>query len=297
MARTISNIEKKSSSEQVNISASNTKTDEIISVLDSQSLFSQRRTIVIKDCQKLQTKEIEKILEHYSQSDTEDELIFCSHELDKKSPIINLFTKKGSVRDCQFKTGYQLKRSIEEIFSKACLRVETSVIDTLMSISLSDPGRSFELAEQIALYASGSDLLISAELEDFVGSSSEGNLFKMIDALFSGKKKIVYETFERLVNRGEAPSKMLFTIVRHLKILLALNGIKKRDEISNTAKRFNVPGFAVENYLRQSRRFSKTSLVKAINLAQKVDWQLKGGGSLSDSQTMELLLAEILNLA
>lgn len=294
--RLIREIEADNQTERITISAEDTKVEEIITHLDSQSLFSPSKLLVIKDCDKLSAKEIEKILAHHNKANSEDRLIFTSARLDGKSSQVKGFAKNGTVKECNFETGLPLKRRIEKTFTDCGVEAGHSVIELLMSISLNDPKRALEFAQQMALFCSDSGKITSADVDQFIASSPEGNLFKMIDSLFSGKKQLVYSSFEHLIRGGEEPSKILFMIVRHLKILLAISNSNDRKTISDTAKQFRIPGFAVNNYVTQSRRFSRSRLVEAFNLAQESDWQLKGGGALSDSQTVGLLLSKILNL-
>jgi DNA polymerase-3 subunit delta len=141
-----------------------------------------------------------------------------------------------------------------------------------------DLRRHLSELEKIALFAQGKALGVE-ELAGLLGRGKAQSIFRFTDAVANRDAPAALKQLGRLLEEGESPLPILALLDRTVgQLLIAKELRKKRRRSGDAAGVLGVPGWKVEQLLRQSDSFEEEELVRALDTVARIDLTIKTTG-------------------
>lgn len=116
----------------------------------------------------------------------------------------------------------------------------------------------------------------------------------MVDAVGAGDTDKALKLYNELIELKEAPSYILYMLIRHFNILLQIGSMGNAPK-NQVASKIGISPYFVGNYQRQSSRFSGKQLKQALDNSLETEQKFKTG-VLDDQIGVELLLIELIRM-
>ena len=260
-----------------------------LSVL-SGKMFSEKKFILVKEASK--NKEFVK------------DFLKADKSFLKTKDTIVIFYEKGKINKNLDFFKFLLRESEEfeefDLLNKDKLRlwikkevknynfeISQEAIEKIISFFGNDLWQIFFTISKIVAFKKNKEKIIEKkDVEIFLPSSKEENIFYLLDSFFKKKKETVF-IFQREIEKGTQPSLILFYLWRSIKLLLILREMIERGIpyylIRKNFLRLNIFSQKQEFILKKNFELAKTiSSSELKNLYQKIfnlDFIIKSGKS------------------
>lgn len=265
--------------------------NEVQSVADTLPFFSDYRLILIQDSGLFKTSnDFSDYLEHMPNSTI---IVFCEKEVDKRNKLYKYVNKTGIAAEIKMNDAKEIlnwaARKLKEagkIFTRNTMDYFLQRVDNNL-YNLSNE------IDKIVAYTEGREEVTIEDIDAVCPVHLQNHIFQMVDAVGEQDADKTLSLYNELIELKEAPSYIMYMLVRHFNILLqvsSINGMEKNE----IAKKVGISPYFVGNYQRQAARFSKQQLKQALEKSLELEQMFKTG-SLNDQISVELLLVEIIN--
>lgn len=275
--------------------------DDLFLAIKSQGLFSEDKLIICKN-----------IIFLKSDSDKERFYGFLEkHLLGLDEKNLNLiFVQKGKVQ----KNDRVLRWFLKNIDSIEFANLDEKEIrkwvsqklnffgfgndDYLLEVIIESGGSDLNLINneilKIANYLGDKDEYIKEDLKKLMGSRVEADIFKTIEYISSGNKKMAIETLHNQIEKGDDPFYILSMYVYQFRTLLKIGDFYYKGIINNfeIAKFCNLSPFVVQKNIYQLRNFNLKKLKEAYKKLEEIDINSKRG-KIDIVSGLEIFITEI----
>lgn len=118
------------------------------------------------------------------------------------------------------------------------------------------------------------------------------NIWKMVDAVADKNPRAAYMGYQKLLLSKEDPLNILNLIERHFRLMLGAAELNARGYVPRQiCSELGIQEFAVNNYLRQSKAFSRKIIMEMLDKMADVEMRAKTG-KLRDFAAVEIIIAE-----
>ena len=148
--------------------------------------------------------------------------------------------------------------------------------------------------EKIAAYTVGREEITIADIDAVCPAYLQNHIFQMVDAVGAGDTDKALKLYNELIELKEAPSYILYMLIRHFNILLQIGSMGNAPK-NQVASKIGISPYFVGNYQRQSSRFSGKQLKQALDNSLETEQKFKTG-VLDDQIGVELLLIELIRM-
>jgi DNA polymerase-3 subunit delta len=238
-----------------------TRAEEILSRAETLPLLSSRRVIVVRDADRLPSKDQERVVDRLEKHPCPHVcVIFLAQRIDRKGSLFRAFQKVGKTISCDLANPEQIREWLEERARQKGKRLSPSAIEALYESVGDDPNLLAGELERIILLVGMKKEIQREDVLAQVGRRMH-HIFEVMDALGYGKAEDALQGFRSLLEHGEEPLSILGMISRHFRLLskvkqMDLEG-KPQDEM---ARHLRIP----QPYLRSLLSHAKAIPWKAL---------------------------------
>lgn len=266
--------------------------NEVQSIADTLPFFSEHRLIIIQDSGLFKSSnDFADYLEHMPDSTI---IVFVEKEIDKRNKLYKYINKNGiaaeiKVKDSEEVLNWAAKRLKEsgKIFTRKTMEYFLQRVDNNL-YNLSNE------IEKIAAYTVGREEITIADIDAVCPAYLQNHIFQMVDAVGAGDTDKALKLYNELIELKEAPSYILYMLIRHFNILLQIGSMGNAPK-NQVASKIGISPYFVGNYQRQSSRFSGKQLKQALDNSLEIEQKFKTG-VLDDQIGVELLLIELIRM-
>jgi DNA polymerase-3 subunit delta len=134
--------------------------------------------------------------------------------------------------------------------------------------------------EKLAIAAHPEGRLSAEQVEELAPAEATRGVFDLADALVAGNTRMALAIAERLQERGEHGSKLMFAITRRLREVHAAAALLEQGvPEQKVGDALGVPRWAVKKTLAAAKKADRVSLEHAICTFADLEVELRGGGS------------------
>lgn len=175
---------------------SQNSTAEILGELNSESLFSKKKIVTVKDAELFKTADLKTLL-GYSKNPNTVLVLFS-----RWNPKINKFFLKNKISpiDCFPPFPDALAREVRSRVKAEGKNIEEEAVQTLLSISRNDSGEIDGNLDKILNFV-GDEKTITQKTVETVSSGRELNIFEFSREMLSSKTKKVMQSCEKIDRR------------------------------------------------------------------------------------------------
>ncbi len=236
--------------------------ERLLAELEAVDLFGERRAIVVRRADPLVGEGwLERAL---SRGLPPDAALFLVGA-DLKGPAVR---KVEEARAFPTPTGRALREVARGLLAEAGLPALPFVLDLLVEASGGDTLRLAREVEKLALWKGAR---LSPEGLSRVLYFSGGAPYPYLDAVGSGDVRRALGELRRLLQGGASPSALFFSLVGHVRALLATLAAEAGGRAPAG------PPWLVRRRLDQARRWGEARLVKLLACLQELDLAVKTG--------------------
>lgn len=263
----------------------------ILDMAQTLPFFAQRRMILVENSGffKSGCEELENLF-----LDIPDYLylVFVEPEADKRTRLFKAVSSKGSCVQMVPFTGDKQKVWVSGLLKRYGKKMSERDIEYLLKLTGDDMVNIESEVEKLVDYTGEREIVTAKDAEIIVTRQIGDNIFKMVGAIGERNQKKALGYYYELLERREAPFKILSLIARQFNILLQVRELKaKRLAPKEIASEVSVPPYYINEYMAQASNFSEEELKAALGACVKADEDIKLG-RMSDTLSVELLIVE-----
>ncbi len=287
-AKTIQSIRKdhfgKEEVERIDLDASEGQTGRAIEEVLSFSLLSPNKLVVLDrvDTLKKSTLEkkegLEKLVNFITHSHIDIPLVLLSSSKKVTSSMLLKALKPDQQVELKKTTPSQLREIIQKRLAKNNVKLDQDALTFFLEACGDDPESAVHEADKIILFADEGQTVTLEDCRRLVQSEAENEVWDLTNAVSANDAAKAVRSLKNLLDHGTHPLQLtgllttLFRKMYHYKTLKAEKATN--DEIT---KRTGMRGWTLQNYQKQSNRFSLHSLETGLSLLKGADNDLKGG--------------------
>jgi DNA polymerase-3 subunit delta len=268
------------------------KAGEVLAAARTLPFLGERRLVVVRDAHRWSADEWRPLLPYLEQPNPSTCLLFVAEQLDRRNKAGKLLSKVARLVACRSPREGELPGWIQRLAREAGLHLQPRVVQSLALRVGPDLQVLHQEIAKLRLVAAADGSVSDEDLEALVGESRGTTVFAFCDALGARDLAGALKGLRRLLQMGEAPVKLLFMVVRHLRHLWLGWELRQggRVDRKQAAQAMGVPPFAVEGILKQAGNWGATDLEGAFAAALRADLALKSGGGVEVLQELVLNL-------
>ena len=286
--------------------------DNIIEGLETLSLMSERKVVLLPDFAPAAGKEMKgfsqadiKTLTEYLADIPEGSMLIMTAADQKegkvkKGKVRTAVEKYGKVYDFQPLRDGQLRSFIEKRFRSAGKSFSNSVVALIMSESgygnkAVDYGL-YNLENDLRKIIAHSGKAVEITVDDvrgIISVSPENNVFAMLDAIGRNRKDEAFRLLHNLLDSGTPVYNLLRLITGQLELILSVKEMKDEGKtLVHMQKTLGVHQFRVKKAMAVTGLYSMEDLRKALSAAYEVDENIKTG-LMDDDLALEYFIARL----
>ena len=269
---------------------------EIMSHAGEAPALAPRRLVLVKAAEKLSVRDGEALLPYLKTPCDTTTLVFVTPKLDGRTKFAFSLKERAVVVDCSPLLDHYVMSWIRAQAGRLGLRLneEAALLlrDMVGSGSLSLVRRELEkLAAYVDASPDNSRMVSPAEVQALRGSEVGASVFDLTAAIGARNREQVLRILARNVESGEAPLRMLGSLVWQYRQLWKAKDLLNQSRGDYEAGRIlRMPPFKVRELLGS---FSEPHLSAAFRMFLETDSKLKGGTANAPGRVLEALLWDL----
>ena len=189
----------------------------------------------------------------------------------------------GEVRDYEAPKPRELARWTVERAAEQNLKIDGEGARTLVQLVGQRQQRLAREVERLALLAYPEGSLTAEQIADMAAREHELQAYELADLIVAGDQRNALAIAERLTAQGEAPGRLLYSVVRRLREVhraaeLLDAGIRESDAVGMIG---TAPWLA-KKHIASAKKAGRQALEDAICAFAKLEIDLRGGGLRAD---------------
>ena len=186
----------------------------------------------------------------------------------------------GEVRAYDSPKPWEMPKWVVERAREEGLRLDPEAAKALVASVGTGQQRLAREVEKLAIAAHPEGTMSADEVEELAPAEATRGAFDLADALVAGDQRAALAIAERLLERGEHGSKLMFAITRRLREVHAAASMLERGvPEQKVGEALGVPRWAVKKTLAAAKKADRVSLEKAICEFADLEVELRGGGN------------------
>lgn len=233
---------------------------------------------------------------------TENVLIFCEHDIDKRTRLYKQIRKSGTILTFEapsepmllkWLTGRLSATTDTRTGEKISFALQNSVPSALYTAIGKDMYRLASEAEKLQSYCYERRSITLADVHLLVETRITDKIFDFCDAVGSGKRENAIRLYSELLLLPDAkPERILSMIKRHYNILLQVAEIRKTspEKSGSAASLIGIPSFTLRRYEAQCRFYTPEQLIRIVNACEEAEFQYKSGQTTAKPALERLII-------
>lgn len=268
--------------------------DDIVNANETLPFMAERKLVVVEDYTLFQKKKEgavgkdleEEILRYLATIGESSILVFIvnTESLDKRRKLIKEIGKIGQMVELNRFTEAELTKWIGHKFRRREKRIDHSqIVEFIQLTGYHDKESDIGLEnleheiDKLCSYLGSRDRVETSDIDAVVTRSIQSNIFLLVDTLGQKQLNRSIEMLNELLNSGVPAQKILYMIIRQLRLLLVTSSCIERGYSQNSIKektgiRFD---FIIKKLMSQSRNTSEKQVVKWLDYCLDLDRNLK----------------------
>jgi DNA polymerase III subunit delta len=259
-------------------------------------VFASRRLIILKATEKVSARDGEALIPYLKSPCDSTTLVFVAGKVDGRTKFAQALKQRAVTIDCGVLPEPQLAQWIDAEAARVGVRLDNAAMllmrDLAGSNSLSFIKRELE---KLAAYVPAERVATPTDIEALRGGEVGASVFDLTTAIGQGDRLRVLRIFTRNLETGEAPLRILGSLVwQYRQLWKAKDCLQTGKGESEAARMLRVPPFKVREFVG---RFSDAGMQRAFRLFAETDGKLKGASATAPARVLESVGLELCRLA
>lgn len=240
---------------------------EILQALNTPSMLSDRRFVVLRDVEGLPAESQRALAEYLEDPSPGVTLVMVGTKASAR--LTTAVKTAGRVSEVGKGKRNDLFAWLKQEANARSVKLTGDALGALVE-AIGDERMALSSAlEELSLAMPGKAVGPS-EVRSQFRTMGQTKIFGFIDAVASKQAGAALDALHRLLRQGEASQMLFWSLTRHFRMLLAAEGSPQ-----SVAKVLGIPPWRAEKLVRQARNFSEESLIAAYQMLAEADRKIK----------------------
>lgn len=256
---------------------------DVIEECSYNDLFGSKKMVVLDNSVFLTSKSSleDKAFDSYISSPNENTVLVFKvvcEKLDERKKLVKDLKSKSIVKEFKDLDKTNINGYINSYFTNLGYKIEYNAVSEIIS-RIGEMRRAlYSELEKLELYKIKDKHITIEDVKKVVTKYEEDNIFKLVDAVIQRDKKLIFNTYKKLVDDKEEPAVIISLLVNNIMLILecsilAKEGISSKD----IASKLKEHPYRVSLAINNSYKVKKEELIDNLNKLAELDYQIKTG--------------------
>ena len=261
---------------------------ELIDLAETMPFFADRRLIVVENSGffKNATPELADYIKNMPETAC---FIFVESEVDKRGKMYKAVKDKGRAVEMGRQDEKTLLYWLAGMVKKEGKQIKESTARYLVAKTGTDMEKEME---KLFSYTLGQTEITVQDVDEICTTQVTNKIFDMVEAVAAKQQKQALDYYYDLLALKEPPMRILYLLARQFKLLMEVKDLSGRGyDKPQIAKTAGLHPFVAGKYIKQCRSFSKEELRSIMEEAANTEEMVKTG-RLNDRMSVELFIVK-----
>ncbi|MBE6008897.1 MAG: DNA polymerase III subunit delta [Lachnospiraceae bacterium] len=267
----------------------------VIDSAETLPFLAEKRVVVVRDSGFFKTgkkDDTEAIAKYISDVPESTVIVFCENDIDKRNAAYKAVSKHGYAAEFKPLAEKDMIKWIAKEFKNRKITVDAKTSAFLIRVTGADMTAIVTEIEKLSSFGADKGSIDINDINDVCVVTPELKIFEMVGAMGSKNTEKAIGIYRNMILYNESPFGILAMITRHFRLMYqCAELIDMGENFASVAAKLGLRDFAVRDYCRQAKNFSREKLKKAVEDCLKADVDVKSG-KIKDVLAVELLLIE-----
>lgn len=274
-----------------NFQGNNINLTAVLEIADTLPFFQEYRIIVLEDTGFFKTANT--LADYLPSMPKSTIMVFTEKEVDKRNKLYKYVAKNGLAAELSAMNEKDMKMFIAVKLRDRQKKIRESTAEYLLERADNSLNSLNNELDKLIAYTYGREEITPEDIDAVCSVQVTGQIFKMLDAVASGRRAEVMRLYHDLLELQESPMSILYLLTRHFNILLQIRTMPSGLSKQEMAKKAGIPPFSLAKYQSQCRHFSGERLQELLELCADTELAFKQG-RINDRLGVETLLVQLM---
>jgi DNA polymerase-3 subunit delta len=284
--------------------------DQLRTVCETVPFLAGRRLVIIKGLlerfeprsrprrqkkitQNNQQDEYKSFGSYFTQIPDSTVIVLMEGRITNSNPLFRVLADKAVVKSFPLLRDTQLRQWIQRRVAEEGGSISTQAVDLLTKLVGSNLWIMTSEVNKLVLFTSGRRIE-EGDVKTAVSYTQQDSVFAMVDAIVEFKAELAERLLEQLLQRGEAPARLLVMLSRQVRMIVIAKELvkQKKSQIEIQNKLGLTSEFALRKTLEQASRYSLPRLREVYHQLLEADLSIKTG-KYGGELALNILVAEL----
>ncbi|MDP2599954.1 MAG: DNA polymerase III subunit delta [Deltaproteobacteria bacterium] len=268
-----------------------TKPASVVDSLNTASLLSPKRVVVVEEADRLKKADWEILKDYLAKPNPQSVLVLIAESI--KPGDLKSLSSKTAIVECKKLYPNQLPQWINMEAKNSGAQISQEAARFLGDLIGADLGAIHQSLEKLLLFVGNRGLIQLEDVEKVIANTAQKNVFDMTNAIGAKKPVEALQFLNNILEQGEMPIRIFAMILRHFRLLakaqevLAKSGSNVQTSL---AKELGVNPYFAKDYAVQAKRFRPRGWGKRFETLAESDRALKSSRLKSQAVLEKLIL-------
>lgn len=243
--------------------------DQILQAISTPSMFDDRRTVVVREVEKLTADSQRKLIACLEDPPPDSTLVLVGSKM--PAQMVAAARRSGHVIEVEKGKRRDLFPWVKQQATAKGLHISGDAMNALLDVVGEQRLALSQALEELSLAKPPGSRITPADISGQFRGRADVKLFGFIDAVAQKQGAAALEALNYLVAQGEAPTMLFWNLTRHFRQML----VAAESSPKEVAKILGIPDWRAEKLVRQSRGFGLEALVEAYQMLAQADLKMK----------------------
>lgn len=257
--------------------------NECIDEASYNDLFGNLKLVILNNSTFLTSKsslESERFNNYITSPNPNTYLVFTvnSDKLDERKKLVKELKSKSIVKEFKSIDKTNIDTAIKDYFNNIDYKINMDAVSEIKSRLLTNTSVLYSELSKLEMYKYNSKEITLEDVKKVIIKYEEDNIFKLVDAVIQKNKKLIFNTYKKLVSDKEEPAVIISLLANNIMLILECSillneGMSSKD----IASKLKEHPYRVSLAINNSYKVKKEELIDNLNKLAELDYQIKTG--------------------
>lgn len=256
---------------------------DVIEECSYNDLFGSKKMVVLDNSVFLTSKGSleDKAFDSYISSPNENTVlvfkVICE-KLDERKKLVKDLKSKSIVKEFKDLDKTNINGYINSYFTNLGYKIDYNAVNEIISRIGETRRVLYSELEKLELYKIKDKHITIEDVKKVVTKYEEDNIFKLVDAVIQRNKKLIFNTYKKLVSDKEEPAVIISLLANNIMLILECSILTNEGMSSkDIASKLKEHPYRVSLAINNSYKVKKEELIDNLNKLAELDYQIKTG--------------------
>ena len=204
-------------------------------------------------------------------------LVLVDSAVSNRNPLLKEISPKAQVKTFPLLKRTELPIWVQKRITQAGGKISTQAVDLMAKLVGNDLWVMANEIDKLVLFTNGKSIEEN-DVKAIVSHAQETNVFTMVDAILEGKTGFAEELLQQLLDRGAAPTYLLWMLHRQVRFIVLAKDLKaQKKSNAEIQSKLGLSDYPLQKTLEQADKYSLERLKMFYEKLLETDLAIKTG--------------------